>query len=630
MKIAQDREFLTQNKVKRVIFCMPYQILAQQLANDYNLPCVLQGTSKLELNMALSSPIAICTYDSLKKLEYGIDEALLIVDEFHNLKNQANFRINACIEVLEYMNIAPKTICLSATPLYEFVHLMSYKLVKVNSQKTLKTSIQPIEYQGTRIESILNHEFNVNRVNKINIIKINDITLLKTLRTLLKEKYQLTDKEITLFCSSEKEANQEYIEISKSGKVANQIKFILTTSIINDGVNINNENIGDIVLVNEFCEASLVQFIARFRKAKHLKVYAYRKQKEAIPQHLKKWTQPTQEALAIKYKRAELQLNHIKTIDNQQIINHKEWLLKDFPFLYYSTLNGSYQVNQIAILHQEYQRQKSTTDSEQFYQNIQFNHPHITILPTQNLGVTKNKSANETLKAQKDAVKQQKQQAYTLLQQDKNRFLEASFHHTKNPKLKNKIRQHLLINTQEMSLSAQQVFDTNKLLFERQLCDETSQRFFDLRQRNIPDEVIPAILLKNQSNKDYGRFIHTLTAQVQLRLLKINKSRLNPMQIAEAEHSKSIIRAISQLPKDKRCFTGFKIRKLISKILDDDNISQERAITRLSGLYQITMFKKKVKGKRLTFYQIKEKRNYKQFLGENDIKIAAFETRLLT
>lgn len=629
MKIAQDHEFLSQNKVKRVIFCMPYQILAQQLANDYSLPCVLQGTTPLELNMALSSSISICTYDSLKKLEYGVDEALLIVDEFHNLRNQANFRMNACVEVLEYMNIAPKTICLSATPLYEFTHLMQYNLVKVQTKKSLTPIIQPIEYQGTRLEAILNHDFNVNIVNNINIIKINDITLLKTLRTLLKKKYQLTDEEITLFCSSEKEQNKQYIEISKSGKVTNHIKFILTTSIINDGVNINNENIGDIILINEFCEASLVQFIARFRKAKQLKVYAYRKQKEVIPQHLRKWTQPTDEALNIKYKRAKLQLDHIQTIDNQKVDNYKEWLLRDFPFLYYSTLNGTYQVNQIAILHQEYQRQKSTTTTEQFYQNIQFNHPHITVLPTQSVSVTKNKAANETLKAQKNTIKQQKQQAYTLLHQDKNRFLEVSYHYSKNPKLKNKIRQHLLINTHEMSLSAQQVFDTNESLFKAHLNEETSQRFFDLRQRNIPEETIPKILLKNQSNKDYGRFIHTLTAQVQLRLLKINKNNLNPIQIAEAKHSKAIIRAISQLPKGKRCFTGFKIKTLIGKILKDENISQERAITRLSGLYQITKFKKKVKGKRLTFYRIEDKLGYKQFLKDNDIKIAAFEAGLL-
>lgn len=632
VKVAQDTEFLAANKVKRVIFCMPYQILAQQLASDYNLPCVLQGTSSLELKTALSSPISVCTYDSLKKLEYGIDEALLIIDEFHNLRNQANFRASACIEVLEYTQIAPKTICLSATPLYEFATLLNYKLIKVSTQQTFKSTIQPIDYQGTRIEAIMNHDFsvyNVNMKSKINIIKVNDINLLKTVQTLLKEKYQLSDDEITLFCSSEKENNTEYLNISESGKVSDSVKFILTTSIINDGVNINNKNIGDIVLLNEFCEDSLVQFIARFRKAKDLKVYAYRKQKELEPTYLRKWITPTQEALQIKKERAKLQLEHIQNIDCQEIKNHKEWLLRDFPFVYYSTLQGAYQVNEIAILHQEYQRKKSVIDSEAFYKNMAFNHPNITVLPLQAINATENTTANKALKANKATIRTQKQQAYTLLEQDKNRFLEVTYHHTKNPKLKNSIRECQLINNLEMSSPAQQVFDQHKAIFEQQRCEETANRFFDLRRIKISDDIIPSILYKNQSNKDYGLFKHTLTTQVQLRLHKINRSSLNSMQKAEIQNSKALIRAISQIPKNKRCLTSFKIRKIVATTLKNENISSERALMRLKGLFQITKTKRKVNGKRLTFYQIEGKIRFKQFLKDQGIPIATFENALL-
>ncbi|MGE5457334.1 MAG: hypothetical protein ACM3RX_03175, partial [Methanococcaceae archaeon] len=98
---------------------------------------------------------------------------------------------------------------------------------------------------------------------KVVIFK-NSIKSLEEIMEVLLEK-GIKDEEIQILHSQEKES-ETYSSIVKSEKIPEGVKYILTTSVISDGVNIGNGNIDAVYMIESENLIQLRQFVARFRK----------------------------------------------------------------------------------------------------------------------------------------------------------------------------------------------------------------------------------------------------------------------------------------------------------------------------------------------------------------------------
>ena len=217
------------------------------------------------------------TYDSLEKLikilqkifePMSIDEILgnyiLIVDEYHDFVTQNNFRYKAFETIKKYESKFKKVIYMTGTP--ELV----FKFKENNKTYIFKRDSAKINYNIIMTKKIKESLISIIPKNtsdgKIDVILLDNKKEANAIKKALEK--ILPNKRIAVISSENKE--EEIIQnIVKKELIPNDIDILLTTSVINDGVNISNKNINNVYLCREYNVLKKMQFIARFREGFH-------------------------------------------------------------------------------------------------------------------------------------------------------------------------------------------------------------------------------------------------------------------------------------------------------------------------------------------------------------------------
>jgi hypothetical protein len=266
------KTFALIDKVKKnklnAIFLTPYESTAKQLENIYKIPSVYGTVSIDEVqNHMRKSNIVAATYDGLKKiLETRMipDDYILLIDEAHNLVTHSNFRDAALTTILDNMTRFKKIINISGTP--EGVLNNDYsniKFVKQNQKSLISnyTIVDTHEDTATAcVEHIIN---NPPKKGKVVIFR-NFIKELDVLRAEL-IKRGVKPAQIKILHANKKNESL-FISIVEDEKIPAGVKYVLTTSVISDGVNIMNQHIETVYMLECQNLIMLRQFIARFRK----------------------------------------------------------------------------------------------------------------------------------------------------------------------------------------------------------------------------------------------------------------------------------------------------------------------------------------------------------------------------
>jgi hypothetical protein len=214
-----------------------------------------------------NSSLICSTYDGLRKiLETQLipEDYILLIDEAHNLVTHSGFRDHALRIISENMDMFKKVINLTGTP--EGVLINDYKNVKFvkQNQSSLISNYVIIVSEEKSVTACVDHIMtNPPGRGKVVVFK-NSIKALNTISDALVER-GVQKRNIKILHANEKES-KVFESITDNEIIPPEVKYILTTSVISDGVNIVNKNIEAVYLLDVDNLLLLRQFVARFRK----------------------------------------------------------------------------------------------------------------------------------------------------------------------------------------------------------------------------------------------------------------------------------------------------------------------------------------------------------------------------
>lgn len=635
MQIAICAEYLKDLGVEQVIFCVPTTAIADQLKEDFqsrfeiDVPKITSKTTNDQIQESYHGQIIITTYDSLNKVDWKIKESLLIVDEFHELRNAKKYRNGACNEVFERMQIAKKVLAISATPLLELTtEKFNYQLITVNSKQTQKHTIQPIIYnEGTETDILQNRLKDFGTGN--HIVKKNDVALLESWQQTTKQVYPNSSPEILSSKKSKyKDESPYYQSIIKSGELpkdtANFIGFV--TSLMDAGTSLRFQ-VDSMTIVSPRCKDSLIQHMSRPRFLQkdgkiineEIKVFTYHKapQKDDLQVVGQKATN-TLKSLQNAFVRAEIDAETA----NAQISSNKQAnskYLDDLSTIYYSTLSAKWEIDYLRILSNEYNRQMSLTTTEQFYQRVKAENPHIEILPFKYIDLEDDISTKLSLEEINHITREDREQALSVVVSDvvevKDSFegqelttqskgielaLSIVMNTTKSSKLKQGAKKAFELKDSQGNQLFTEVVDSELFKNDKDVYDNITKsanvinidalekpvsRFLSLLSLNISPEKIPNLLAENATDANFRWLKNMIVAQKEIKQFKADISKLSGKEIARVKKYSQISKAINRLSENRRTFSKERLRRFVGKAIGDPTITAERAIMRVSELY---------------------------------------------
>ncbi len=262
----------------KMIYLVPYQSMCEQLSKKYGVFGVYKGVSTAEVIEAMSKhDIIMSTYDGLEKImteenmsgpHFFPTSYILCIDEQHTMVTHSTFRSRVIRLINSRKTSFKKIIALTGTPEGVLVETESnnenYRTVifkERNPKPRIQGSYHICKYTDGGDAKFIHHLLSHPVEGKVLIFK-NNIDALNTYKQALVEN-GIPEEQITVLHANEKD-NEEYISIVDNELITEKTKYICTSSVINDGINILNR-IDAIYFIDCFDMIQLRQFLGRPR-----------------------------------------------------------------------------------------------------------------------------------------------------------------------------------------------------------------------------------------------------------------------------------------------------------------------------------------------------------------------------
>lgn len=281
---AIAREFHKYQPNARVLVLEPLTVIIEQNKKEYaDRAIFLDGNSVKDKSIrdaADYESLVFATYEQgLRLLKSGSRFDYIIIDEVHQLLTANSFKTDVISELTGLFYDA-YLIGLTGTPTNIFKTL-GYKIINVDVKKPEPVNVE-VRYSNSDPYVIaLNH---LRNVKDKTLLRLNDIKGLETLKKQLVINGLYKKSEILVLHSTKEVKQSKDFELLAHGRCFDEkIKLVLTTSLIDEGLSINQANFSDVV----FIETSYLprpepikQFFARFRnKDNKRKNYLYLRKK---------------------------------------------------------------------------------------------------------------------------------------------------------------------------------------------------------------------------------------------------------------------------------------------------------------------------------------------------------------
>lgn len=214
-----------------------------------------------------------CTYDKLSKLinYLDIEHYTLHLDECHNLYVSSNFRSDVMFLIANAIRnfLFKKVIFYSSTYnkkyLNDFIEVKNHQKIVIKEPDVENLTCVHVSngIKHTLNEQMLNYFLKNNIKNQKILIFRNSITENETLAELLN-----LHGFNTITVNSEKKNEDEILSFLKKRRIEDETSILITTSILSEGISIENHNITQIHYLDKQKSAtSIRQFSSRVRKS---------------------------------------------------------------------------------------------------------------------------------------------------------------------------------------------------------------------------------------------------------------------------------------------------------------------------------------------------------------------------
>ncbi|HBG2486969.1 DEAD/DEAH box helicase family protein [Clostridioides difficile] len=266
----------TLKKLKtKALFILPNASNVEQAMHEYN---IAGAYDKIPAKQALeNNNLTVMTWDKTEQLiDVDLREYIIVVDEIHQTYTDS-YRGKAIKNLNNIMSKCKGRIDITATPTKLEFEIYDYIIEYTQKQKT--------EYDVKLYNDFDNKNFTeiINIINKSNnsAMLMNDISTLEFIR-------DSVNKNAGVVYADGKEENELYSRIVKNSDMKGYETLLNTTTIL-AGVNINNKDITDIIIVNIKDIGAIKQYVARFRNLKKVNVHIFNKYKEECNVYKIEW-----------------------------------------------------------------------------------------------------------------------------------------------------------------------------------------------------------------------------------------------------------------------------------------------------------------------------------------------------
>ncbi len=263
----------------RLVFCAPYIIIQSQFVTSlkskgYKVDLFLNHQS-LRKNLEVNDKIITSTYQSLWHIiDELTQEDTIVLDEAHAfsysfLKNHSS-RTYFNKEVGIIFNSKAKIVLMSGTANVQINKLLGLTSIVVKSTSVIQAKINLSSSTKSALKlAVLFAHSAIKEFGKdaLNIIYIKNTKECENIKDAI---LQLGFKAIVLTSHHKKEDN--YQKLVQKMVIDKDVQFLVCTNVISTGTNINNENIGGALMINESNPQEIKQFAKRFRKKPDIEV----------------------------------------------------------------------------------------------------------------------------------------------------------------------------------------------------------------------------------------------------------------------------------------------------------------------------------------------------------------------
>jgi len=344
---------------KRIVL-VPVIPLLESMENAHKAS-VFYGVKK---NINPKRDLIICTYSSFPALfhilstspQYNIDDYSLHVDEAQNFitSSSEKFRAEDMLFILNHLNYFKKVVMWTGTYIKNIIpEFQDYEIIKVIKERLKYFSNVLYSDKPAATESLCNKD-------GLNIIYLQSKKMERELGTF--KNYFIEkgwEEEKMLFLNNDNKTHPSFEHIIKKELIEEKYNLVFCTSLVAEGLNINNLNVSTL----HFCTAESVyimeQVVNRFRKTVPENIYTYQKYSDEVPdfyfdgilQYQKELVELTNEIKKITYKTQSKVL--LDTLNNQVHM--------------YLKSHNNYEINYLTIAHEAYLKELQYCNRDKEY-----------------------------------------------------------------------------------------------------------------------------------------------------------------------------------------------------------------------------------------------------------------------
>lgn len=259
----------------RCLFIAPLTIIVDQLKNEYkkeNIVFLTGGSRLIDHDIARESNFVVATYEQGIKHLADNNFDYIIVDEIHQFVLANSYKADIIKHATQkILSNNSKVIGLTGTPNRLF-NSLGFHIVEIKT-KAVKTKVNVRFWNAEPYQIILNH---ISDQEGRFLFRLNNIDQLENVKNnLVKSGKYAADEILILYSSKEIKGSKDFKQLYKKGSFSKQIKIVLTTSIIDEGLSIKDDFTDSVFInTNHRPEAEPVkQFFARFRNDNVLNNY---------------------------------------------------------------------------------------------------------------------------------------------------------------------------------------------------------------------------------------------------------------------------------------------------------------------------------------------------------------------
>lgn len=472
----------------KAIFIVPNATNVEQIMKDYNIPGAY-GDLSAEGQLT-KGPVVAMTWDKFAQIkDADLSEYIAIVDEIHQTFNDM-YRDDKIKGLYKNLDCCKGRIDITATP-----NKLDFKIYDyiVEYEPNIQTKYNVKIYNHIDDNKIIDI---INNSNKFALLK-DDTKYLNHIKTSVNKKADIVNSNL-------KDSSQTYFEIVNNSSIS-KIEGILNTSVIIAGVNINEPNVTDIIVVGVKDPSTIKQYVARFRDLETVNVHIFNS----------KYNENISNTYEIEWLVSERIKEVQYIIDSFNLMNKREYRtqglgLKAFKLensseYYYDNDDREYKLNIPGIRNHCYMNYYNNADIVSFKELLNEYFENIEII---HLDKPDNKERKEAYKLQNE----DKKEALKLLSEDKNLLVGA------NEILRNKINSKLNIYLRENRIDKDEILEQlNDKCIPSLIKIGNIKKVIDLYTKYIIENNFNydiAWYIANKGNRSRGKFFQELNIQV--------------------------------------------------------------------------------------------------------------------